>query len=131
MDDAEAIIMGEVGNGVKAVVRKDDRFLVLVKPDGTFDLPGGRVEVGETNECALYREINEETGLKVKIRGHVGKWSFFKTPNSLIKGITFACTYLEGKVKLCAEHKHYFWVGIDKINKYKFSHEILKNFRSS
>ena len=131
MDDAEAIIMGEVGNGVKAVVRKDDRFLVLVKPDGTFDLPGGRVEVGETNECALYREINEETGLKIKIRGPVGKWSFFKTPNLLIKGITFACTYLEGKVKICAEHNHYFWVGIDKINKYKFSHEILKNFRSS
>ena len=123
--------MGEVGNGVKAVVRKDDRFLVLVKPDGTFDLPGGRVEVGETNECALYREINEETGLKVKIRGPVGKWSFFKNSNLLIKGITFACTYLEGKVKLCAEHKHYFWICIDKINKFKFSHEILKNFRSS
>ena len=66
MGDAEAIIMGVVGNGVKAVVRKDDRFLVLVKPDGTFDLPGGRVEVGETNECALYREINEETGLIFK-----------------------------------------------------------------
>jgi len=55
--------------------------------------------------------------------------SFFKNPNLLIKGITFTCTYLEGKVKLCAEHKHYFWAGIDKINQFKFSREILKNFR--
>jgi 8-oxo-dGTP diphosphatase len=123
--------MGAAGNGVKAVVRKDDRFLVLVKPDGTFDLPGGRVEVGETNECALHREIDEETGLKVKIRGPVGKWSFFKNPNLLIEGITFTCTYLEGKVKLCEEHKHYFWAGIDKINQFKFDREILKNFRYS
>ncbi len=74
---------------------------------------------------------DEETGLKVKIRGPVGKWSFFKNPNLLIKGITFTCTYLEGKVKLCAEHKHYFWTGIDKINQFKFSREILKNFRYS
>ena len=123
--------MGAVGNGVKAVVRKDDRFLVLVKPDGTFDLPGGRVEVGETNECALHREIDEETGLKVKIQWPIGKWSFFKNPNLLIKGITFTCTYLGGKVKLCAEHKHYFWAGIDKINQFKFKREILKNFRYS
>ena len=50
--------MDEVGNGVKAVVRKDDRFLVLVKPDGSFYLPGGRVETGETNKSALHREID-------------------------------------------------------------------------
>jgi len=119
--------MSEVGNGVKAVVRREDRFLVLVKPDGSFDLPGGRVEIGETNECALHREIHEETGLKVKIRGPVGKWSFFKKPNLFINGITFNCTYLEGKVKLCAEHQNYFWAGIDQIHQLKFGHEILKD----
>ena len=131
MDDVEAINMGAVGNGVKAVVRKDDRFLVLVKPDGTFDLPGGRAEIDETSECALYREIDVETELKVKILMPIGKWSFFKNPNLLIKGITFTCTYLGGKVKLCAEHKHHFWAGIDKINHFKYSREILKNFRYS
>jgi hypothetical protein len=36
--------MNEVENVVKDVARKDDRFLVLVKPDGNFDLPGGCVE---------------------------------------------------------------------------------------
>jgi 8-oxo-dGTP diphosphatase len=123
--------MDEVGNGVKAVVKKDGRFLVLVKPDGSFDLPGGRVEVGETNESALHREIAEETGLKVKIQDPMVEWSFLKQPDLLIKGITFACNYIEGKVKLCAEHKHYFWAGIDKIHQLKFCREILKNFRYS
>ena len=123
--------MDEVGNGVKAVVRKDDRFLVLVKPDGTFDLPGGRVEIGETNERALHREIEEETGLKVKIQKPVAEWPFLKRPNLLIKGITFACNYLEGKVRLCSEHRHYFWAGIGKIDHLKFSHKILKNLKYS
>ena len=52
--------MEKVGSGVKAIVRKDDRILILVKPDGALDLPGGRVEKGETIISALRREIDEE-----------------------------------------------------------------------
>ena len=36
------------GTGVKGIIRKGNQFLVLVKPNGTFDLPGGRVEDGES-----------------------------------------------------------------------------------
>ena len=100
----------ERGTGVKSIIREDDRFLVLVKHDGSFDLPGGRVEEGETIKSALHREINEETGLKVDIKETVGKWSFPKRPNFTINGITFACTFLEGTVELCKEHTNYFWV---------------------
>jgi 8-oxo-dGTP diphosphatase len=120
--------MEKIGNGVKGIVRKDDRILILVKPDGTFDLPGGRVEKGETTRSALRREIDEETGLKVEIKEPIEEWSFVKRPNLLIKGITFACSYLEGKVKLCEEHKNYFWAEIDNIHQLKFSREILRDF---
>ena len=54
------------GTGVKGNIRKGDGFLVLVKSDGTFDFPGGRV--GESLKAALHREIHEETGLKVDIK---------------------------------------------------------------
>ena len=116
-------------DGVKGIVRKNDHILVLVKPNGTLDLPGGRVEKGETIKSALRREINEETGLKVEINNPVEEWSFYKTPNHLIKGITLECAYLEGKVKLCGEHKRYFWVAIESIKRLNFNRNFLKDLK--
>src|SRR5210317_987431 len=113
--------MENLWDGVKGIVRKNDHILVLVKPNGTLDLPGGRVENGETIKFALQREIEEETGLKVEIHNPVEEWSFYKTPDHLIKGITFECDYLEGSVKLCSEHKRYFWAAIDSIKGLTFN----------
>ena len=116
-------------DGVKGIVRKNDHILVLVKPNGTLDLPGGRVENGESIRSALRREINEETGLEVAIHDPVEEWSFYKTPNHLIKGITMDCAYVEGKVKLCDEHRSYFWAAIDSINRLIFNRNFLRNLR--
>jgi 8-oxo-dGTP diphosphatase len=119
----------DTGTGVKGIIRKDDRFLVLIKPDGTFDLPGGRVEKGETIKSALHREIHEETGLKVDIKETVGKWFFCQKPNFAINGITFACTYLKGTVELCDEHTKYFWAKIHKLYELTFSRDIQRHFK--
>jgi 8-oxo-dGTP pyrophosphatase MutT (NUDIX family) len=121
--------MENLWDGVKGIVRKSDHILVLVKPNGTLDLPGGRVENGETIRSALRREINEETGLKVEIHDPVEDWSFYKTPNHLIKGITLECDYLDGNVELCEEHKRYFWAAIDSMNRLIFNHNFLRNLK--
>ena len=116
-------------DGVKGIVRKDGSILVLVKPDGALDLPGGRIENGETIKSALQREIVEETGLKVDIHHPIEEWSFYKTPNQLIKGVTLECDYIEGKVKLCSEHKRYFWAAIKSIKRLNFNRNFLKNLK--
>jgi 8-oxo-dGTP pyrophosphatase MutT (NUDIX family) len=121
--------MENLWDGVKGIVRKNDHILVLVKPNGTLDLPGGRVENGETIKSALRREINEETGLKVEIHDPIEEWSFYKTPDQLIKGITLECDYLDGNVKLCEEHKRYFWVAIDNIKCLNFTRNFFRNLK--
>jgi 8-oxo-dGTP diphosphatase len=119
--------METLWDGVKGIVRKDRHILVLVKQNGILDLPGGRVESAETVQAALQREIKEETGLRVDIHAPVGEWSFCKMSEQLIKGIILECSYLDGRVELCGEHKRYFWAPIDSINRLSFNHNFLKN----
>jgi 8-oxo-dGTP diphosphatase len=121
--------MENLWDGVKGIVRKNDRILVLVKQNGTLDLPGGRIENGETVNSALQREIDEETGLKVAIHDPVEQWSFYKKPDHLIKGITLECDYIDGDVKICGEHKSYFWTAIDRIKRLNFSRNFLRNLK--
>ena len=123
--------MKNLWDGVKGIVRKNDQILVLVKPNGTLDLPGGRVEYGETVKSALQREIDEETGLKAEIHDPVEQWSFYKTPDHLIKGITLECDYIDGDVKICGEHKSYFWTAIDRIKHLNFNRNFLKDLNLS
>ena len=57
--------------GVGAVIM-DDGKVVLVKRRfeplaGQWSLPGGRLELGETLEAGLAREMLEETGLEVEV----------------------------------------------------------------
>lgn len=61
-----------------AVVRDDDGRLLLVlrahpPSAGTWSLPGGRIEPGESAETACVREVAEETGLVVAVVRHVGQ----------------------------------------------------------
>ena len=56
--------------GVYAVLKYKNKFILIKKGKGPYkgrwDLPGGKIDFGETPEEALTREIMEETGLKVK-----------------------------------------------------------------
>lgn len=60
-----------------AIVVDDDGRLLLVRranppAQGTWSIPGGRVEAGETHEVAVVRELMEETGLTGRVVREVG-----------------------------------------------------------
>jgi len=57
--------------GVGAVIVRDKQVLLIRRAHeplkGEWSLPGGAVELGETLEAAICREVLEETGLVVEV----------------------------------------------------------------
>ena len=114
--------MQDTAFGVKGVIIKEDKCLILVKPNGRIDLPGGRIDFNESPEEALLREIFEETGIAdIKILNPVTHWSFIKNPKLKIHGITYICSYHGGDILLSKEHKDYIWQRVDAIHKLAFN----------
>lgn len=62
---------------VFVAVRDDRGYVLLVRrcDSGAWELPGGRVDVGESAVGAALRETAEEAGLTVRITGLVGVFS--------------------------------------------------------
>jgi 8-oxo-dGTP diphosphatase len=65
---------------VDVIIEYPDRRIILIKrgkdPNrGSWALPGGIVEEGETVEQAAIREAREETGIQVSLRRLVGVFS--------------------------------------------------------
>jgi len=57
---------------VCAIIVRDDRIMIAQRPPdkklgGLWELPGGKVEPGESAEAALHRELYEELGCTVRI----------------------------------------------------------------
>ena len=58
----------------RAILMNNGKMALMnVTKHGYHKLPGGGVEKGESIKEALFREMKEETGCKVKIIGEVGK----------------------------------------------------------
>ncbi len=108
----------------KAVLIRDDKCLILERADkpGFWELPGGRVDQGETDQESFRREIKEEIGLeKFKIIGPVDYYVWFNTPTGAHAcGITSLIENDEDKIKLSPEHKSLAWISEEEINNYKY-----------
>jgi ADP-ribose pyrophosphatase YjhB (NUDIX family) len=63
------------------IVIKDQRILLCYIEKYGYGLPGGGVELGETMEQTVEREIHEETGVSVRCQNLIGaRTSLFKGP---------------------------------------------------
>jgi len=75
--DASAPRAHDVLPAAFAAVRNSAGELLLVRriDDGNWELPGGRIEVGESVSDAVVREVAEESGITIALIGFAGVYS--------------------------------------------------------
>lgn len=75
----------------KGVVTSQNRVLLALNDRDEWELPGGRLEIGETPEECVAREIEEETGLRVRVGPVIRNWVFDVIPNRQLLVLAYGC----------------------------------------
>ena len=93
---------------VKGIVRVNDKKVLLKNEREEWELPGGKIELRETTEQCLVREIKEELNITSEIHSLVDVWMYNISGRVNVLIITFLCSPVqmdEAKVKVSNEHK--------------------------
>lgn len=85
---------------------------------GLWEFPGGKVELGESPEQALVREIEEELALRVKVLRFFGE-NQFQSQKADYRLRLYCCRRLSGTIYL-TDHSEFAWIGTEEIKKYQF-----------
>jgi len=102
---------------VGALIIAPDETVFLMRShkwNGDYVMPGGHIELGETMEVALRREIREETGLEIRDIAFLGHQEFiygeaYWKPRHFIF-FDFACRSDSKDATLSDEGQSYVWV---------------------
>ncbi|PRX34703.1 nucleoside triphosphatase [Orenia metallireducens] len=120
---------------VGAIIFNPDNKILLCKSDkwdNKYVIPGGHIELGESIEDALKREILEETGLEIydikliSLKESIYSDTFHKQKHFIF--IDYICKTDSYNVILNEEAQKYAWVDLDAIDNYKlggFTKELL------
>ena len=86
---------------VLVICRFFDQWLLTRHKERGWEFPGGKREPGETIEVAAFREVEEETGAKLKNLHFIGEYEVTYENNSFVKAI------FSGEVETLTKKENY------------------------
>lgn len=116
--------------GVGGVVIRDGAVLLVQRASeplaGQWSLPGGAVELGETLEEAVERELREETGLTVRVLGLVEAFERIvrdaqKRPRYHYVLLDYLCEPVAGEARAGSDVKAVAWARPEEFDRYALS----------
>jgi len=124
--------------GVGAVIIKDGKILLEKRKNepgkGKWSIPGGLVELGESVEQTVIREVKEETGLEVEKPEHIDVVdNVVRDENGEIKYHFIIIDYFVklkgGTVKAASDAEELKWVALDEVEKYDLTKTFMEFFK--
>ena len=118
----------EASTSAKLFLRDDqDRVLLLRRSEKSkrfkyfWDLPGGKLDPGESPNVALRRELEEETGLACDALTFLGDRDFDIDETTCRESLY--CAHLVGPadIRLSDEHDDYCWVALESLRSKEIS----------
>lgn len=114
----------EFGIAVKALVINENKEILIIKrrsndvhAAGKWEIPGGRLDPGESPFTGLEREVDEEVGLKITFIAPLKIDHFTREDGQVITMIIFLCEKIDGEICLSEEHTDYKWISKEEIKK--------------
>ncbi|MGB3321221.1 MAG: NUDIX hydrolase [Mycolicibacterium fortuitum] len=95
------------------VVRDDGRVLVIKRDDnGHWEAPGGVLELNESFEAGVQREVLEETGLEVAVERLTG---VYKNLAHGIVALVYRCRPAGGEPHTTEEAREIRWMTMEEV----------------
>ena len=126
--------------GVGAVVIDGDRVLLVRRANeplkGEWSLPGGAVEVGETLEAAVAREIREEAGLDVRVGPIVEVLDRIRLdPDGRARYhfvlVDYLCRPTGGAVACASDAEAALWASLEELTQYGVAEPTIAVIRKA
>ncbi len=107
-----------------AIIIKNNKILLAQRGRNKseaykWEFPGGKLEVNETVEESLKREIKEELGIEIKVGKLLGE-SIYHYPSGSIRLIAHYASWTSGAMHPI-EHEAVVWVTEDQLGDYDFA----------
>lgn len=123
----------------RAVIVGDGRILLIRRSrgdrwePGKWEIPGGKLDDGQSVLEVVRREVKEETGLAIEVdRGEIFTFSDRKTiASGKYKGyyylaLIFKTNNFSGKLRLGPEHEDSRWATLEETPNFKLTGETRK-----
>jgi 8-oxo-dGTP diphosphatase len=107
-----------------AIVAKDNKIIIAKRgPDDRlahkWEFPGGKIEINETSEQCLKREMKEEFDIDVSIGEYLGS-SIYHYDHISIELMAYRTYWEDGEIDL-KDHDEFKWISLGQLSEFDFA----------
>lgn len=121
---------------VAAIIYKNGAYFATQRGYGEFEgmweFPGGKIELGETAESALKREIQEELGIDITVDKFLCTTDY-DYPSFHLTMHCYLCRIISGEIEL-REHKSARWLTVEALDSVEWlpaDKEVVEKLKTS